>query len=149
MKIPGHLKRFLHPRLVSTRRAMHARALGPLGSADVSPSPQALACPPPQSDGPRGRPASREDQPISSAPGTPGNPRADLPVTWQLRGRSPSTNWDGGPRLLSRWLVQAGRRQHVVVGDALGPRPFPRGRSPAKRKWKGGPRRNSWLADKA
>lgn len=34
--IPEHLKRLLHPRLVSTRRAIHARARGQLSSADVS-----------------------------------------------------------------------------------------------------------------
>lgn len=48
-------------------------------------------------------------------------------------------------------LVQArGGRQHVVVGDALGPRPFLKAGARRRGGEEGeGPGRNSWLADKA
>lgn len=34
----------------------------------------------------QGRPVSGEEELILSTPGSPGGPKADLPVTWQLRG---------------------------------------------------------------
>ena len=133
-KIPGHLKRLLHPRLQGVLSTPGLE--GQLGSADVSVLRPWACCSGKVTGLRRGRPASHEDQLISSAPGSPGDPRADLPVTWQLRGRfHPQTGMEG-----PGFLGGAGSGREGAArgggGEALGPRPFLTGRSPAKR-WKG------------
>jgi len=93
-KSPGHLKRLLHPH---PQGVLSTPGLeGQLGRTDVSVlRPWACRWGKVMGLG-RGRPASREDQLVSSAPSSPGDPRADLPVTWQLRGRfHPQTGMEG------------------------------------------------------
>lgn len=52
-KIPGHLKRLLHPRLVSTRACYARQGSRVSSTVPAVLSPQALGVPLGQSDGPR------------------------------------------------------------------------------------------------
>lgn len=128
-KIPGHLKRLLHPRLQGVLSMPGLE--GQLGSADVSVL-RPWACRSGKVTGLGwGRPASREDQLISSAPSSPGNPRADLPVTWQLRGRfHPQTGMEG-PGFLGG--AGSGREEAARGGwGCSGPEAFPERQEPGE-----------------
>lgn len=147
-KTLGRLERLLHPRL---QGALSTPGLeGQLGSAVSALRPRARRWGKATGLG-WGRPAAREDQLVSSAPGSPGDPRADLPVTWQLTGGfHPQTGMEG-----SGFLGGAGSGRERGAGGGggggcSGPEAFLRGRSSGKEQGEEaeGRGRGSWLADK-
>ena len=148
-KTPGHLERLLHPR---PQGVLSTPGLeGQLSSAVSVLRPRARRWGKATGLG-RGRPAAREDQLVSSAPGSPGDPRADLPVTWQLRGGfHPQTGMEGSGFLGG---AGSGRERGAGGGGRSRPEAFPerqelgegaRGRGRRQGEGRG---RGSWLADK-
>lgn len=151
-KTQGHLERLLHPRL---RGVLSMPGLeGQLGSAVSVLRPWARRWGKATGLG-RGRPAAREDQLVSSAPGSPGDPRADLPMTWRLRGGfHPQTGMEGSGFLGGAGSGREGGTGGGGGGGCSGPEAFPerqelgegaRGRGGRQGEGRG---RGPWLADK-